>query len=293
MASSSVSIAILILAHKNPSQLKRLVTHLQTDFDVFVHLDRRSEVRVSEFDRFARTTVIKEIKATWGSLGLVHATLKLLSLAFSRGPYDRYVLISGQDVPLKTNGEIAALFLRHPEVDFVDSQPFTPAEESRLTRITRFHFFPRKTLSAVLTTIATNISRRIDNLLSVLGVRRGMNYRFRWGSQWMDLTSETVRQVLEFVQTDKRFLRRFRFTFCSDEVFFQTAIEHCGHAKAELLSPLRYIDWHTGPEHPRVIRMEEVAKLEKSGMLFARKCDTTIDSDLVDRLYARLLPGRL
>ena len=288
MGSRPVTIAVLVLAHANPAQVQRLVAHLEPDFDVFVHLDKRSAIRISDFDAFTKTKVIKKIKATWGSLGIVHATLELLALASSGHGYDRYVLISGQDLPLKTNADIVAFFAQHPDTDFVDSNPFAESEQSRLTRVSRFHFFPRRTFSHLLTRVLADASRRLDALLSLAGVRRSMDYRFRWGSQWMDLTSDTVDQVLRLVRNDTEFLKRFRFTFCPDEVFFQTAIESCGRADLALESPRRYIDWKTGPEHPRVLRKEDLAMVEASDMLFARKCDTSIDPDLVERLYARL-----
>jgi Core-2/I-Branching enzyme len=283
-----VTLAVLILAHTNPAQVTRLVAHLEADFDVFVHLDKRSNVRIADFDEFGRTKAIKKVRATWGSLGIVRATLALLELASSGTGYDRYVLISGQDVPLKTNADIATFFAQHPNTDFVDSNFFTEAEESRLTRVSRFHFFPRRTFSRVLTTVAADVSRRLDALISLAGIRRSMRYRFRWGSQWMDLTSETTAQVLRLLHTDRGFLKRFRFTFCPDEVFFQTAIENCGRKNLSLASPRRYIDWQTGPEHPRVLRKEDSGRIDASDMLFARKCDTSVDPDLVERLYARL-----
>ncbi len=288
MIPQPVTIAVLILAHTNPAQVSRLVAHLDADFDVFVHLDKRSNIRRADFDGFARTKAIKKVKATWGSLGIVRATLELLALASSGAGYDRYVLISGQDLPLKTNPDIAAFFSEHPKTDFVDSNTFAEAEQSRLTRVSRFHFFPRRTFSHLLTTVLADVSRRLDALISLAGVRRSMKYRFRWGSQWMDLTSDTVDQVLRLVRNDTEFLKRFRFTFCPDEVFFQTAIESCGRTSLSLESPRRYIDWKTGPEHPRVLRKEDLAMLEASDMLFARKCDTSIDPDLAERLYARL-----
>ena len=292
MAPKPVTIAVLILAHTSAAALTRLIAQLHTDFDVFVHSDTRSEMRISDFDQLPRTRVIKNVKATWGSLGIVRATLELLELASSGPGFDRYVLISGQDVPLRSNAAIAAFFSQHPNVDFVDSNLFTEAEQSRLTRISRFHFFPRRTFSSALTTVAADISRRLDAGLSSVGIRRSMGYNFRWGSQWMDLTSETVGQVLGLVRSDQNFLKRFRFTFCPDEVFFQTAIENCERKNITLRTPSRYVDWKTGPEHPRILRIDDLRKIEDSGALFARKCDASTDAKLVEALYSRLDPTK-
>jgi hypothetical protein len=288
MPEHQVSVAILILAHKNLEQVSRLVGHLQSSFDVYLHLDKRSAISTKDFERFDRTTAIKKHKAGWGSLGIVLSTLELLTKASQGGPYDRFVLISGQDVPLKSNDDIHSFFSRHPTEDFVESREFTSADESRLTRITHFHFFSRKSLSGSFTRWPADVSRRPDQALWSLGIRRSMNYRFRWGSQWMDLTGDTVRRILKFVEDDRNFLKRFTFTFCPDEFFFQTAIEHCRSDTTALSDARRFTDWVSGPEHPRVLRSEDLVRVKESGMIFARKCDAAIDSHLIEALYREL-----
>lgn len=288
MAEQQVSLAVLILAHKNLQQVARLVGHLQASFDVFVHLDKRSDLKVEDFRSFHRTTVIKTFKAGWGSVGIVRSTLELLTVASHSGTYDRFVVISAQDVPLKSNDDIQSFFSRHPSTDFVDSRDFAPADNSRLTRLTHFHFFSRKSLGGTFTRWSADVSRHLDKALWSLGIRRSMNYRFRWGSQWMDLTGETVRKILQFVQHDRNFLKRFRFTFCPDEFFFQTAIEHCGPDNTLLREPRRFTDWISGPEHPRVLRSEDLERVTNSDMLFARKCDPLVDSQLIDDLYCQI-----
>ena len=275
----------MVLAHKNLEQVSRLVAHLQASFDVFIHVDKKSAITMQDFQQYNRTTVTKKFKASWGSLGIVHATLELLTLASQRCKYDRFVLISGQDIPLTSNDNITSFFSRHSTAEFIDSRPFLPEDESRLTRITRFHFFSRKSSSGAITQWAADVSRRLDRALMLIGIRRSMNYRFRWGSQWMDLSAETVSTILEAVHKDSKFLKRFRFTFCPDEFFFQTAVENFGSRSTNLVDPQRYIDWETGPEHPRVLRAEDLERIRNSGMLFARKCDSTIDSKLIDDLY--------
>jgi hypothetical protein len=295
----TAKIAILILAHKNLSQLKRLVGHLQGDFDVFVHVDRRSEIRESDFREFSQVHVIKKFNTTWGSLGIVRATLELFRLASESTRPDRYVLISGQDVPLKNNQEILRFFQRHPDLDFVESNALNLADESLLRRIDSYHFsrtslrswrwLQKGPISYFLTSWAAFLSRALGRLIALSGVRRPLNYRFRWGSQWMDLKSDTVQKILEFTLHNSRFLKRFRFTHAPDEFFFQTALELCGAGRRSAVAPpSRFIDWDSGPEHPRVLRWEDLKRVEASDKLFARKCDSTIDLKLIDQLYSRL-----
>lgn len=290
MTETFPEIAVLVLAHKNLEQTSRLVAHLEKDFDVYLHIDKRSKMRISDFGTVRKTTVIKSEKTTWGSLGIVKATLKLLILASTKSHYHRYVLISGQDVPLQPNKAIISFFASFPDTDFIDTNPFLAKDEVRLSRVSRFHLFKRGPKRSRLENILADTSRRIDQILSSIGIRRSMRYQFRWGSQWMDLTSGTVKETLRFLQSDKAFIRRFRYTFCPDEVFFQTAIENSNGRRATQLPPSRFIDWTTGPEFPRVLRQSDLERLEGSPALFARKLDNDVDSEIIEALYERLAP---
>lgn len=298
MATSSPKIAILILAHKNPAQVKRLVRHLDFDFDVFIHIDRRSPIMVSDFDEFARTAVMKKYKSTWGGLGIVEATLELFRLATRGSCYDRYVLISGQDVPLWTNLQISSFFNQNREVDFVEMKALGAKDESVLERVTAYHFFPKNVrswawlqkghISYLLTRLAAGLGHTLNRLFMARVFRRPTDYFFYYGSQWMDLKAATVQNLLQYVSQNPSFLRRFRFTHAPDEFFFQSAIGNCGVLPSSTARPLRYIDWERGPEHPRVIRLDDLPRLESSKMMFARKLDESIDSNVIEELYARL-----
>jgi hypothetical protein len=50
-------------------------------------------------------------------------------------------------------------------------------------------------------------------------------------------------------------------------------------------TPLRFVDWTTGPEHPRTLRTEDYGRIRESGMLFARKVDRSVDADIVEMLW--------
>ncbi|MDR3048351.1 MAG: hypothetical protein LBV16_00675, partial [Elusimicrobiota bacterium] len=56
---------------------------------------------------------------------------------------------------------------------------------------------------------------------------------------------------------------------------------------------LRYIDWKTGPEGPRVMRKEDFKKLKKAAQetdaLFARRFDKAIDADIIEMVYKDIL----
>jgi hypothetical protein len=90
------------------------------------------------------------------------------------------------------------------------------------------------------------------------------------------------------VESNPEFLIRFRHTLCPDEMFFQTAAHLIGSGMCGTAGLLRYVDWTTGPEHPRTLRMGDLENLSISDALFARKLDEKVDSELIEGLYARL-----
>ena len=60
------------------------------------------------------------IDVQWAQFSQVQATLNLLNAAISRGGYSHYFLISGQDFPLKSIGEIVKFLNEHKNENFID-----------------------------------------------------------------------------------------------------------------------------------------------------------------------------
>ena len=280
-------IAVIITAHSNSSQLLRLCKHLSEEFDVYLHLDVASKLEPDDFRFSPRIWVQKKFRCDWGNPGTIHATLSLLSLAESnlRG-YDRYVIISGQDVPLKTNSEIRQLFEASPDKNFMSCRKVHP-DEKLMARVSQFHWKPANKSRGISWLIRVLVSRTLSMVQYFLPPRRS-DYEIYFGECWMDLMGKTVREVLEFVETNPQFLERFRHTLCPEEMFFHTAIHLLGLGICGTDQLLRYIDWTTGPEHPRTLRMDDFEKLSNSSAIFARKLDEKIDSEIIESLYARL-----
>jgi hypothetical protein len=81
----------------------------------------------------------------------------------------------------------------------------------------------------------------------------------------------------------------FRNTYVPDESFYQTSMMNSRFGNNLVNDNRRYIDWTTGPERPRVLRMEDLPRLRESNALFARKVDARIDPELVDALETGLI----
>ena len=112
-----LKITYLILAHRYPKQLRRLIQRLHTEHAAFlIHIDSRvdialfqQELRDVNFVRF----VVNRHTSKWGSRGITDAFLsgfcEILSSDFKT---DYVIVLSGQDYPLRSNEQIQQFFTR-------------------------------------------------------------------------------------------------------------------------------------------------------------------------------------
>ncbi len=286
-------IAIIILLHEYNEQQKQLINHLSKDFDVYVHVDKRSKININEI-KSTNVFVFSEYKIYWGDFSLVLATIFLFRKAFEH-KHKRYIVISGADIPLKSNSEIYDFFESNRNEYF----SYFELPDSRWKGnggFDRFdYYWPKlyvRGASNIFQCLISKISNKIIDsfiipFLSKLKIHRKRikNIKYYGGTNWMDLTDNCVSQILSLIDTNKCIIKKFKHTRCCDEVFFQTIIlNYVKNINIEN-TVLRYIDWETGPEYPRTLRMEDYSKLKKSNKIFARKFNSSVDNEIIKKIY--------
>ncbi len=282
----NLRIAVLVLAHKNSTQVEKLLKILTLKFDVYLHIDAKSNLETNEFAIFQNVTVIKSRKISWGSFSMVQATLDLLQLAHAR-KYDRYILISGQDLPTKTPEQISEFFERVPDLEFVEGLNLKDWDKGGLDRISLFHG-PSPVgalgLRKFLLQLFDFASMKVQKYFRV---HRKTAWDFYCGPQWVDLTGFAAERILQLVESAPDFLRRFKFTSCADEIFFPTALHYLGIEDRIANQTLRFIDWESGPEYPRILRVEDISRLDNGSHIFARKFDEKVDRRAIDAVCGK------
>ncbi len=289
---SEHNIAICMLIHVYTEQQRRLIKHLSSDFDVYIHIDKKSSIDKTQL-YMPKVYVYKEYPVYWGSYNQILATLFLFQTAYKK-QYSRYILISGEDIPIRSNLEIKR---------FYSNNSYEYFEYSKLPRSVwndnggydRVDFFYpnyhlRDSKNKILLA-GWNIIERANigfliPLLKKFHIRRKSDLEYWGGTNWMDLTNTCMSELLEFVNKDNNILRRFRNTRCADEVFFHTIICGCLHDLQIVNKSLRYIDWVQGPEAPRILRISDYENIVNSDSLFARKFNQNIDNEIIERIYA-------
>lgn len=280
-----MKIAYLILAHDNPRHLGLLVGALSSSRSTFyIHIDKKSDLNHFLYIKNENVVFIEHrISVYWGDFSQVEAILVLMqkALADSRH-FDRFVLLSGADYPLRSLPYIENFFECNPHAEFMDliRMPSEAAGKS-ITRLTHYNYRP-STANSMLTRLALKALIRI-------GVIPKRDYKKYFGhlvpyagATWWALSQEACRFILEFVDQETSLVNFFKNTYCPDEMFFQTILGNSSFGE-KICQNLTYTDWSAGGARPAYIserhlaffRLTSTSVLDNlhctDGMLFARK----------------------
>ena len=223
-----MKIAYLILAHENPTHLRRLIRALRTPWTRFyVHVDRK--VPEGLFDGLrdeAQTELIPDrVSACWGGFSLVQATLNLMSAAAcDPEPADWYVLLSGADYPIRSNDEIRD-YLQRSNAEHIGFMPMpSPDGRKPLARLETVYFEKARGKHKPVRVLLTQTNRFLERFYK-RNYRKALGDLVPYtGSQWWALSRDAVQYILDFVARRRDLMRFYKRSLIPDEMFFQTVL---------------------------------------------------------------------
>jgi hypothetical protein len=263
--------AYLIIAHNEFEVLESLLCALDdARNDIYIHFDRKLKEYPNFRLRCSRLYVLLErIDVRWGDVSMIEAEYALFEQAYRIGGYDYYHLLSGVDMPIKSQDYIHDLFDNHKGKEFIGYCQGDVAEEIK-RKVQKYHLFS-KTFKK---TMDWRRCVRSACLLSqtLLGMERNRQTYFKKGPQWVSITNEFVGYLLT---QKRRVLNTYRLTCCSDEIFVQTLCwnspfrDKIFNRLDEWCGCMRKINW----QNNRLLEWEEkdYDELMQSESLFARK----------------------
>lgn len=284
---SHYKVAFLVLAHGEGVLLTLLLARLVEDFDVYVHIDRQSTlVLPEEIVSHPKVHLVPQLATAWGSPNLVRAQLSLFREARKFG-YDRFVLISGQCVPLKSNGEIWETLRDARNAEWIDINILKePGDEGFIDRVKRVHWHAPWRYRGFRAMVYWSVEYSLEALYRLGLPKKKPGGNLYLGEAWFALSSEAVDRALTYVDKNSNFSKLVRGSRAGDEIFFQTAVRRSSPEETRLLGPITHTDWKTGPEKPRILDQTDLPALAKSRFLFARKVSWLKSRSLVEKLYA-------
>jgi hypothetical protein len=274
-----MNIAILILVHKNINQINALLKKLDNNFNIYIHIDKKAKMEPEDISLSPRHRIIKKYPIYWGSYNLVAATYDLMKSAYLDNN-DYYLLISGQDFPIKSNAYILNFIESNKYNDFISYEKL-PREDWHDGGLERVLYFWENRDERGLFSFILRRARKYQRKISLF--QRKMDCIFFGGSNWFNLSKSTMQKVIEFVENNN-YLERFKYTRIADEIWLQTLLISKLRMTTLINDSLRYIDWQSGPEHPRTLRSSDIIMIKSSSALFARKFDFEVDPEIIHTL---------
>lgn len=282
--------AYLIEAHCNKNQLQILLDCLDYQYnDIFIHIDSRSkDLKDLESEiklKYSRVFFVESVKVRWGGYSQIKAEMNLLEAAYKQNKYCRYHLISGVDLPLKTQKEIHEFFDQN-EKEYVQYDYKDDIKEIN-KRVSKYHFLrDHIDRDNKIGNILEKISLKIQEIVRIDRTKK-INMELKKGSNWFSITDKAVKYIIE----KKDWISEtFKNTKCCDEIFLQTLIYNSPF-KDKLYydefekrnTSLRFVDWKRG--NPYIFRKDDFNDLISSHYIFARKFDEKIDNEIILKIH--------
>ena len=284
--------AYLIIAHAVDKTLNTLLELIDDPRnDVFLHMDKKNKsFNKDDLYKFKHSPLYltDRISVNWGGYSLVCSELILFEAAHAKQNYQYYHLVSGVDLPIKTQDQIHQFFDENNGKEFISFESEVFSGHLYGERIWQYHFFQefigRKAF------FLGKIEALSVKLQALLGVHRNRDVNFQKGCQWVSVTNAFVSELLR----NKEWVERvFKFSFGADELYKHTFAINFGFAdkiyistKENKPSSMRLIDWTRG--RPYLWKESDWDIIMHSDKLFARKFNDS-EYGIVDHIKRHLL----
>src|SRR5215467_4435900 len=135
-------IAHIILAHKNPDQVLRMVRNLShPSFDCWIHVDSKSNAdsfnELFLLDNLYR--VKKTVRMLWAGFSIVQGMINSMKEVMNSGKYYDYInFLSGQDYPIQPADTLYDYFDANHGCQFIGNRPMEESREN-IDRIKKYY----------------------------------------------------------------------------------------------------------------------------------------------------------
>ncbi len=270
----------IITAYKNTAFINRLIDKLPADWGVYMHIDRKSNINVSEINSRAIQSKNRR-KIYWGSFEHVMAFLDMMEEALhSTEKYDFFHLITGQDYPCTdlshadTLCDANHIYINYFTVPRADWETWEGGRSFFKYKLLVRHYDARNV-----------ILKRFNRLCKIMQAWKKEShympeYDVYGGTIYCSLPRFAVEYILKADLTQD-LISRLKYSLSGEEVFLQTILLNSPYREQIINNNLRYIDWTSTPKPPKTLTSDDFAKIMGANALFCRKVDPIASKDLL------------
>ncbi len=284
-----MKIAYCIICHRNTNILRTTVGLLAAAGDVYLHVDRKADIAAFAEYRDRVCFVEPRIDVRWAGYSLIECMLALLDEARKKD-FDYVCMLSGDDLPLKSGDKIQEVFSKNAGREFIGVQKvFDRAYIEFRIKYEHCALQYKKGKSA--------FELLVLKLRHLLGLNRVNRYYellppLYYGSQWFCISRRLTDYIFAFLAENDWYKSAFAKSYCADEHFFQTIVMNSefrdrvynyDRETDNSRMALRYIDWDSGPQYPRILNEADLPKMKNSECIFGRKFAENLDIERYKR----------
>jgi len=284
---------ILILAHQYPNHLTDLINAFDEDFYFYIHLDKKNRFLSSDITAIKKIPrvqfVSQELRVLWGGFNHLKAILLLAKEALKQKELKYFHVISGQDYLIRPVSVLKKTFESNSAdyLDYFEVQNSKWESEwmKRISCYGLYEIFNSKSF------LGNKIITSIIVLQRKLGFSRILpSIKLYGGSGWWSLSRASIEYVMNYSKRDPSLLKRLHFTFCADEIYFQTILMNSPLKSKIVNNNLRFIDWtKRNGNFPANLDESDFQLLVDSDKIFARKFEFPVSEKLKQLIKEKLL----
>jgi len=311
-------VAFLIMNHRDPAQLTRLVTTLRLELPeapIIVHNDKfRADIAAAAMDSIENAYLLTSDEPIyWADFTLVTAFWRSLAWMIEHVEFDWVILLSAQDYPIKSLAGLGG-YLAATGVDaLLNATPIGQlgTREDRRNRRRRYLYQYRPAgwspgrHTELLTDIFNNVQPyvHIYKLSDRMPGRVGFRARSTpftesqpcwFGSVWISLSRRAAQFVVTAARERSGYVEYYRRTIHPDESATATLIYNSSELRIEP-HDIHHVRWtHSRTGHPDVFVATDLPELlaAPAYQYFARKFDIAKDARILDELDHMLASAR-
>lgn len=270
--------AILITAYKNKRQIQNLINFFKVNNYVFVHLDKKSDLQIEDFQLDDHVKIIKKYTICWGGLNHLRAILDLLDMALNENISYLHI-ISGQDIPVKSIEEFSKF--ENSNKIYMQCENVQGKDVTFKNRYKKGALFSNKSSIKLCWHI-------INTIYGLFHHKNGIGYfseeDIYIGLVWCSMPIEAAKYIKEYAS--KNFPKYWKHIIIPEEFFFQTVLYNSKFNKNIVKTNLRYCDWHyRNGSLPAYLDKSDIEKISEGNYCFARKIDPNISKEVVKELF--------
>lgn len=296
--------AYLIIAHEHFKLLEYLISCIDDRRnDIYIHFNQLDGVipfdQIEKQAKYSKVYFAPRVKIYRGSFSIMEATFSLLTSATSTKEYEYYHLLSGQDLPIKTQSFIHDFFKIEGKntYNFVDIRPagLMGREWQERTSLHWFlmKYYLEKGFSGVVSRLLNDILHRFERLIKVDRTRKYKTYSFSFGSSWFSITNSFANFLISkhdeikavfgqgYIPEESVLQTLLISTEFKDTVYYSKTIDG-------VPGNFRKIEWDKGVS-PRVLTSKDYDNLINSPCLFARKFDENVDLSVIELIAKEVI----